>query len=84
MFCVAELILNSHTVIKTLILALFWELKSLYIGLMSFRTWNYMFIASIGFRITTVEIEFPCWVSISLMGFFFQDRNRSITTYAGN
>ena len=54
MLCVAELILNSHTVIKTVILALFWELKSLYIGLMSFRTWNYMFIASIGFRITTV------------------------------
>ena len=84
MLCVAELILNSHTVIKTVILALFWELKSLYIGLMSFRTWNYMFIASIGFRITTVEIKFPCWVSISLMGIFFQDRNRSITTYAGN
>ena len=81
MLCVAELILNSHTVMKT---ALFWELESLYIGLMSFRTWNYMFIASIGFRITTVEIKFPCWVSISLMGIFFQDRNRSITTYAGN
>ena len=38
MLCVAELILNSHTVIRTVILALFWELKFLYIGLMSFRS----------------------------------------------